>query len=414
MSIRENDGGRSVKIKRKVFLIAAMAIVIAMIVGCGSKSSSNESTGAKSSTPDWCKDIVGGLYCAKPAPTPPSFCGTKDISLALADGFSDNPWRQMTAAIAINEASQCPNVTSWTHTDGQGNTQKAISDLKGLAAKGMDAIVDFPDAGPAMLPAIRSAFQEGSVVVPYRAKVGGKEGVDYSVFVGTDFYQDGVDWGTWMAKALNGKGNVAYLGGPAGTSQSRERSAGIQKAFEKYPNIKWIGLKPFEVTNWDSSVTAKVLTALIAKYPQIDGIIADQDIPIVTSGAFQRAGRNLPKAAGEDGNALGCEWENLHKNGKKSSFEFSTNSAEPWNVRLAIRWAIAEAAGGKMDQPLVIKDPKGVDHVVAKAGEKIVTNFTMDDSLKGVVFCEPQLPVSASNGTSLTVEQTLSALKGGL
>ena len=67
-----------------------------------------------------------------------------------------------------------------------------------------------------------------------------------------------------------------------------------------------------------------------------------------------------------------------------------------------------------MDQPLVVVDTKGGKHVVAKPGDKIVTNFTMDDSLKGIVFCNPNLPASAGNGSSLTVEQTLGALKGGL
>jgi ribose transport system substrate-binding protein len=363
---------------------------------------------------EWCKSIANGIYCAKPAATPPTFCGTKEISVALADGFADNPWRQMTTAAAINEASQCPNVKSWTHTDGQGNTQKAISDLNGLAARGVNAIIVFPDAGPAMLPAIRDAFKQGSAVVPYRAKVGGKEGVDYSVFVGTDFYQDGKDWGTWMAKALGGKGNVAYLGGPAGTSQSRERSAGIKDAFKDYPGIKWIGQDPFEVTNWDSSLVAKVLAGLIAKYPQIDGVIADLDVAIVTSNVFERAGRELPKVAGEDANAFGCTWQKLHANGAKSGFEFTTNSAEPWNVRLAVRWAIASAAGGKVDQPLIITDPNGRQHVVAEPEGKMVKNFAMDDSLQGVTFCDPKLPPTASNGTSLTTEQTLEALKGGL
>ena len=366
------------------------------------------------SAPDWCKKIANGLYCAQPSATPPSFCGTKKISFALADGFADNPWRQMTTAATINEASQCPNVTSFVHTDGQGNTQKAISDLEGLAAQGVNAIVEFPDAGPAMLPSIRDAFKQGSAIVPYRAKPGGKEGTDFSVFVGTDFFQDGYDWGTWMAKALNGKGNVAYLGGPAGTSQSRERSAGIKKAFEAYPDIKWIGQDPFEVTNWDSALTAKVLTALIAKYPQIDGIIADLDVPIVTSGAFERAGKPLPLIAGEDANAFGCTWKKLHADDPKATFQFTTNSAEPWNVRLAVRWAIASAAGGKVDEPLVITDPNGRQHVVAKAGAKTVENFAMDDSLAGVVFCDPKLPLTASNGTSLTTDQTLEALKGGL
>ena len=159
----------------------------------------------------------------------------KDQSVALADGFADNGWRQQTTAVGINEASRCPNVISWTHTDGQGNTQKSISDIQGLAAKGVNAIVVFPDAGPAMLPAIRDAFKHGSAVVPYRAKVGGEEGVDYTVFVGTDFKNDGEEWGKWMVDALNGEGNVAYLGGPPGTSESMEKSEGLKDAFKGQP-----------------------------------------------------------------------------------------------------------------------------------------------------------------------------------
>ena len=34
-----------------------------------------------------------------------------------------------------------------TYADGQGNTQKAISDIQGMVAKGVNAIVVFPDAG---------------------------------------------------------------------------------------------------------------------------------------------------------------------------------------------------------------------------------------------------------------------------
>ncbi len=360
--------------------------------------------GPASAASDWCKQIADGVYCAPAETTPPSFCGTKPVSLALADGFAANPWRQMTAASAINEASRCPNVTGWSHTDGQSNTQKAISDVQGLAAKGINAIIVFADAGPAMLPAIRDAHKQ----------VGGKEGVDYNAFVGTDFYIQGKIWGDWLVGAMGDKGNIAYLGGPPGASESLDKSKGLHDAFKGHGNIKWIGQDPYEVTNWDPSLIAKSLTALIARYPTIDAVIGDLSIPILTSGAFPRAGRELPLVAGEDANGFGCEWEKLHANGAKSNYQFTTTSAEQWNSRLAVRWAIAEAAGGKVDQPLVIPDSKGGQHTVAAPGDKIVKTFVMDDSLKGVVFCDPKLPESAGNGTGLTTDQVMAALKGGL
>ena len=43
------------------------------------------------------------------------------------------------------EAKKCSNITEYIYTDGQGDTQKSISDLNGLAAQGVDAMVVFPD-----------------------------------------------------------------------------------------------------------------------------------------------------------------------------------------------------------------------------------------------------------------------------
>ena len=108
----------------------------------------------------------------------PSWCGPKKITLGLTDGFGGNSWRLVTTASARNEASKCPSVTSLSYADGQGNTQKAISDIQGMVAKGIKAIVVFPDAGKAILPALTSAYKAGVVTVPYRVTPGGKAGVE--------------------------------------------------------------------------------------------------------------------------------------------------------------------------------------------------------------------------------------------
>ena len=68
------------------------------------------------------------------------------------------------------------------HTDGQGDTQKAISDIEGLAAQGVNAVVVFPDAGKAMLPALTKVTKAGVVTVPYWVYPGGEEGDDYDYF----------------------------------------------------------------------------------------------------------------------------------------------------------------------------------------------------------------------------------------
>src|SRR5690348_14746185 len=75
----------------------------------------------------------------------PSWCGSKKITLGLTDGFGGNSWRLVTTASARDEAKKCPSVTSLTYADGQGNTQKAISDIQGMVSKGVNALVVFPE-----------------------------------------------------------------------------------------------------------------------------------------------------------------------------------------------------------------------------------------------------------------------------
>jgi ribose transport system substrate-binding protein len=276
----------------------------------------------------------------------PSWCGSKKIKLGFTDGFGGNSWRLVTTAAARDEAKKCPSVTSLDYADGQGNTQKAISDIQGMVAKGVDALVVFPDAGKAMLPALRSAYKAGVVTVPYRVTPGGKAGVDYNVFVDTPFQQAGENWGKWIKKILPNGGNVLMLSGPKGNSQGVEENKGLHKILDPGGKYKFIGEQPFEVTNWDPALSQKVLSADIAKYPKIDVIVSDFGPSLVGAlPEFAKSGRKIPALAASDGNVLGCFWKkNIAKN---PTFKLFTVSTQNDHARLAMDWAIALATGGK-------------------------------------------------------------------
>jgi ribose transport system substrate-binding protein len=276
----------------------------------------------------------------------PSWCGPKKITLGLTDGFGGNSWRLVTTASARDEASKCPSVTSLTYADGQGNTQKAISDIQGMVAKGIKALVVFPDAGKAMLPALRSSYKAGVITVPYRVTPGGKAGVDYNVFVDTPFAQAGENWGKWILKVLPNGGNVLFLSGPQGNSQGVDEGKGLHKILDPSGKYKFIGAQPFEVTNWDPALSQKVLSADIAKFPKIDVIVSDFGPSLVGAlGEFAKSGRKIPALATSDGNVLGCFWKkNVAKN---PTFKLYTVSTQNDHARLAIDWAVALATGGK-------------------------------------------------------------------
>ncbi len=320
--------------------------------------------------------VVAATSSASSSAGRPSWCGPKKIKLGFTDGFGGNSWRLVTTASARNEAQKCPSVTSISYADGQGNTQKAISDIQGMVAKGVDALVVFPDAGKAILPALRSAYKAGVVTVPYRVTPGGKAGVDYNVFVDTPFSQAGENWGRWILRVLPKGGNVLMLSGPKGNSQGIEENKGLHKILDPTHKYTFIGEQPFEVTNWDPALTQKVLSAAIAKYKKIDVIVSDFGPSLVGAlPEFKKSGRTIPALATSDGNVLGCFWQKQHKS--NPTFKLFTVSTQNDHARLAIDWAVALATGGK--KPATTHFP----------------SLVFEDSTTGKphpVECKPNLP----------------------
>jgi ribose transport system substrate-binding protein len=317
------------KLSAAARLTAAIGATALLASGCSSGSPSPDSGG------DAGGPVAGG----------PAWCGSKKITLGLLDGFGGNSWRLVTTASAKAEIAKCKSVTSFTYADGQGNTQKAISDIQGMVAKGVGAIVVFPDAGNAVLPALRSAYKAGVVTVPYRVDPGGKDGADYTQWIGADFTNDGKNWGNWIQKNLPNGGNILFLSGPAGNSQGKDELTGLRQVLDAGGKYKFIGASPFEVTNWDPSLTQQVLTAAIAKYPKIDVIVSDFGPSLVGAlPTFEKSGRSIPALVTSDGNVLSCFYED-HK-AKNPDFKMFTVATGNDNARLAVQWAVAKATGG--------------------------------------------------------------------
>lgn len=324
----------------------------------------------------------------------PSWCGDKQISLAMLDGFGGNAWRQIAAEAGRLEAAKCPSVTSFEYSDAQGDTQKAISDIKAMVATGVNAMVVFPDAGEAVLPALRSAYQAGVVTVPYRADPGGKAGTDYNVWIGSDFYDHGVSWGEWIAKNFPDGATILDIGGPAGSSQGIAQKEGLESVLtdSKY---EFIGNQPFEVTDWDPAKTQQVLSAAIARYDDIDVIVGEYGASLVGAlPGFPASGRSIPAVLSEDGHAIGCFYE--ENKDANPDFELMTVGTGVDNVRLAIQHAVAIATGG--EEPT---------ETVYKTG--LFEDSTSSDK---PVQCDPSLPKDIHLSAEMSGEEQAAVIGG--
>ena len=383
--------------------VAAAAAVAALTIAMAACSSGGSSSGASvsgsnasASASSAGGSASGGSTSGNSASGKNPWCGPQKATIALADGFGDNTWRELTRYSAVTVAAQCPSITQYTYANGEGNTQKAISDINSLVAQGVNAIVDFPDAGQAMLPALTKAYQAGTIVVPYRVFPGGKSGENYNAYVSTDFTSAGVLWGNDVAGALSGKGNVVFLGGPPANSQSLAEYQGLQSVFKKYPGIHLLGQQPYNVTNWDPATTQQVVASLLSKYPTIDAVVSDFGTALAASfPQFQKAGRQIPVIATEDGNSLGCDYLSTHAS--DPNFKLFTVSSQTWMVEYAMRYAIALATKGQ----------------VPASADVPQQNFeNSETSNPSKPQCDATLPPTAIMSSGLTAAQQQEALKG--
>ena len=314
----------------------------------------------------------------------PSWCGPKQASLALLDGYGGNSWRQVTTASGKQTAELCPSITKYEYADGQGDTQKSISDIKSIAAKGIDALVVFGDAGPAVLPAITQVYKSGKVIVPYRVDVGGKEGENYTKFIGASFVNDGENWGKWIKGILPNGGNMLFLSGPAGNSQGLDELKGLKNVLG--PEYKFVNPEPFAVTNWDPALTQKVLTAEIAKNDKIDVIISDFGPSLVGAlPLFNKQGKSIPALATSDGNSLGCFWHEMKDT--NPDFKLFTVATGNDNVRLAVMHAVAAVTGGTPPAENIFQAPMFEDSVSGKPNP-----VTCRKDLPGAIYLSSELP----------------------
>ncbi|GGL16435.1 substrate-binding domain-containing protein [Nocardia jinanensis] len=298
-------------------------------------------------------------------------CGTDTVRVALADGVGDNAFRKTARAEFEDEARQCPNIELLPYADGQGNPQKAIGDIKALVAQGVDALVVFPDAGPALIPTLREAFEAGVSVVPYTASPGGEAGVDYTAFVGHNTVNDGRAWARWTCETLGpGGGNAVFLGGTPGNAQSLTEIAGIEAELAENPGCAAVTLlndpgAPID-TGWNPAQTQKVVAGLITKYPKIDAVITDSgDASLGGIRAFLQAGRPLPIWTANDVNGFACAFQDNHP--KQPGFQVVTVSSRTWMVRLALRKAVADAQGIDDPEPNIVDIPIVENSVDPKA-----------------------------------------------
>ncbi|ADB52356.1 substrate-binding domain-containing protein [Conexibacter woesei] len=380
--------------KTRAVTAAVAALLIAVTAGCGSSTggSGDDSAGSTTGGGDAATSAVGKQGTVDQLRPMSDYCGDRPITVGIAFGFAGNTWYNVARAEFEAAAKECPNIEKVLYADGQNNAQKAISDIQSLVAQGADALVVFPNVNSkAMLPAIRAATQRGVKVVPAVASPGGEPGKDYVDFVGQNSVNDGRQMAEFAVRALRGRGNVVFLGGTPGNTQSAEEFEGAKEVFDANPDIRILGGRIVD-TNWDVAQYPRIVGGLLTKYGDIDAVLSDYGSGAAAGmRAFVSAGKPLPVFTGSDGNEFSC----MYERNKRTSpdMQIATMSSRPWITRVALAKAVAAAEGVPNEEPSLLDIPLVEDSVAGgeqapRCDESLPPDFfwssrlTKDEQLK--------------------------------
>ena len=339
-----------------VALLVLVALLAALVLSaCGGGGSSSSSSSSETTTENEAEPEGSGGAAENEGETETAaagenaWCGTEGITLGIQDGGGLNSWSKESLEQVQIASKACPAVEKEIIVDADFEPQKAVSGIQSMISQGANAIVLIPDSGNcAEVPAMRQAMEHNVTVVPWGANPCGTEGTDYTKYIDWDTKAAGREWAEFVIEQMGGKGNLLYEGGPAGNTVSSNAAEAIAEVVEENPGVELvepISSEEWPVTNWDPAETKKLTAAILAKHPEINGLVNDYGASVEAEvQAFQAAGKEIPAIGTAESNALACSWKEEKENGHE--FPLMTISSRNWLGRYAAQYAIAEASGG--------------------------------------------------------------------
>ena len=186
-------------------------------------------------------------------------------------------------------------------TDADFKPEKQVSDIETVMALKPDIIISIPTDPVATAAAYKKASAAGIKLVFMdnvpSGMVGGK---DYVSVVSADNKGNGVVSAHLMAKALNGKGTIGLIYHDADFFVTKQRYEGFKETLSQYPDITVVEEKGIGGPDFAGDAQAAA-TALLTKYPDLNGIWGVWDVPAEgIMAAARESGRLDLKIATQD------------------------------------------------------------------------------------------------------------------
>lgn len=256
-----------------LILVMALSLVLS---GCGQKAETQNADSSKA---------VASKTDA-PKTDAPKADETKKLKIGVAIDNLDDKWLSYLADSFTEYAKTLPDVDLQL-VDSKTDMNKQLGQVETFIAQGFDAIIVNPvttdGSGPITDKAKAANIPIVSVNRPF------KNQDDAASYCGGDSLQSGVLEMEYLAKKLNGKGNVAIMIGDPSHEAAVQRTEGFKQVLAKYPDMKVV---TEQTAMWDRAKGMSLMENWLQSGKQIDVVAANNDeMAIGAIKAIEAAGK---------------------------------------------------------------------------------------------------------------------------
>ncbi|MFA6450851.1 MAG: ABC transporter substrate-binding protein [bacterium] len=283
----------------------------------------------------------------------------------LLVGFSqvgaESSWRTAETESIRSEAAKLGIELKFS--DAQQKQENQIKAIRSFIAQRVKAIILAPVVETGWEPVLMEAKRAKIPVILVDRGVNVADQSLYETLIASDFVAEGRMAAEFMAKKLNGKGNIVELQGTPGAAPAIDRKKGFEEGIKAFPGLKIIKSQTGDFTRTKGKeVMQTFLSAAKAENIKIDAVYAHNDD--MALGAIQ--------AIEEGGLKPGVDIAIVSIDGVKDAFQAmidgklnATVECNPLLGPMAFDAVNAALAGDKLEKMTVVKD-QVFDQTVAK------------------------------------------------
>ncbi len=183
-----------------------------------------------------CLVALGVCGCQRASRSASAASGKKVYRIAvIPKGTSHDFWYSVHAG-ARKAANELDDVEiTWTGPESEGNTRRQIEIVEGFIANGYDGICLAPLDAVALRKPVEQAIANGIPVVIFDSALADLSGT--VSYVATNNYRGGKVAGDYLAKLLDGKGEIILMRYAVNSESTEQREQGFLDAIAEHPEL---------------------------------------------------------------------------------------------------------------------------------------------------------------------------------